>query len=34
MALTRQKLLSKSFHTGITLKGIDGILEVIGGTNA
>lgn len=31
MALSRQSLLSKTFHTGITLKGIDGVLEIIGG---
>jgi uncharacterized membrane protein len=31
MAFSRQKLLSETFHTGITLKGIDGILEIIGG---
>jgi uncharacterized membrane protein len=31
MALSRQKLLNETFHTGITLKGIDGILEIMGG---
>lgn len=31
MALSCQSLLSKIFHTGITLKGIDGLLEIIGG---
>lgn len=31
MAFSRQKLLSETFHTGITLKGIDGLLEIIGG---
>jgi len=31
MAFSRQKLLSETFHTGITLKGIDGLLEIVGG---
>lgn len=31
MALSRESLLSKTFHAGITLKGIDGLLEIIGG---
>src|SRR5271157_2698199 len=31
MKISRESLLSKTFHTGITLKGIDGLLEIGGG---
>ena len=31
MRISRESLLSKTFHTGITLKGIDGLLEIAGG---
>jgi uncharacterized membrane protein len=31
MKISRESLLSKTFHTGITLKGIDGLLEIAGG---
>jgi uncharacterized membrane protein len=31
MKISREKLLSETFHTGITLKGIDGLLEIAGG---
>jgi uncharacterized membrane protein len=31
MKISPESLLSKTFHTGITLKGIDGLLEIAGG---